>query len=183
MRKGCFVRMVSGFRHTMHTSLPSTFMYTSEHQNRHISGRAMALLGLGAAAGAIGTYLYKKPRLRTRIWHAGSVGKAAKLLTTEIQHDSKEMADTMMSNVSQGVADSLRKTQRALGLRFHRRNTPARAAKTVARQARTEVRHLKETAKTDAKHTAETAKNDLRHAADKAHEAGHRVLDRAATAA
>lgn len=158
-------------------------MHTAQHQYHGMNKRAMLLLGLTAAAGVVGTYLYKKPRLRTRMWHARSVTKAARLLGTEIQHDSKEVADNMMSTMSQGVADGLRKTQRALGLRFHRKAAPVRAARVAAREARKEVRHLKDTAKADAKHVAETAKNDLEDLGEEMHQAGHRVTDSATSAA
>lgn len=158
-----------------------------EERHSSIGGRSIALLGLGtAAAGAMGLYLYRKPRLRSRMRNADSIGEAATLLGKQVREDSANAAGAMMHTMSGGVTRRLRGARRFIGTRFVRGKQSARrktaAAKTAARHAKNETKHLARSAKADARNATEHARLEAEHLKDELNEARDFAAQRTAGA-
>lgn len=63
----------------------------------------MAGLATIAAAGAVGTYLYKKPKLRKDLKKAKSANEAMNLVGHELEHDALMVAGKAMDLGSDGL--------------------------------------------------------------------------------
>lgn len=145
----------------------------SENHRRTPKG-TIALLGAGAAAAGLGAYLYRKPKLRKKMWKAGSVTQAATVMGQEIRQDSAEMADTVVSTMSENVADGLKKVRKGLGSRFLRGR---RVAKNEARHLKSEMKDSKaaiQAAKDEAK---DVARSEAQHLKNETREAAENVKD------
>lgn len=154
------------------------------NNHRFITGRSLPLLGIGTlAAGAMGLYMYRSPRLRKKIRNADTVREAATLITKQVRDDSADMADTMKHTMKGGVSKRLRRTRNFLGSRFLRlkrsaeRKTPAKVA---ARHAKHEAKHMARTAKADARHASEHANIEAQHMMNEMKEAKDLAMNRAA---
>ncbi len=143
------------------------------NSRRFVTPSSLTLLGLGAAAGsALGMYLYKHPKLRKQMKKADSVRDAAGILTTQIKHDTTDMAHEVTATMADGVANGLQQTRDVLGLRFLRRgNKKMTAAKAGARHVKNEVKNIARTAKREATHVAQTAADEAHRVKDEALEA------------
>lgn len=110
------------------------------------SRRSLYLLGIGAGS-ALGTYLYRNPKVRKDLRNAESVGEAANALASHMKEDAMET----MHAVSDSVSDNMKKTRKTLGQRFFGRGKS---------KNRIGLKHLKN----EASHLANVAKNEARHA-------------------
>jgi hypothetical protein len=152
-------------------------MHNATHSSLMPRFRTLGLLGAGVAAAGLGTYIYKKPRLRRKMWRAGSVAGAAMELGQEIRHDSAEVADTVVSTMSQNAADSLRTVRSTLGSRFGRGK---RALKHEARRLKREAKRTGTIAKAEGKLVAATAKHEAKHMRNEVAQSAQRFAEKSA---
>jgi hypothetical protein len=131
-------------------------------------------MGMTAIGGtALGMYLYRHPRLRKKLWHAGSLANAAVILRDSIRHDVKSTADHALSSMAGGIAGGLRTTKRMLGSRLLHRGTRARQE---MRHLRHEARHARAATGRAARHAKETAEQEAAHMLEETREAGTRMV-------
>lgn len=149
------------------------------------TGRSsLPLISIGAlVAGAMGLYLYRRPRLRAKMRNAESMREAASLFTKQVRHDGADAADSMIHTVSSGVSRKLRRTRAFLGRRFmHRKSAVRRGSpiKIAARHAKNEVKHLARAAQADVRHAAKHGQIEAEHLMDEMKEARDLSANRAA---
>lgn len=131
---------------------------------RMLSRNSLYLLGIGAGS-ALGTYLYRNPKVRKDMRKAESVGEAANTLASHMKEDAMET----MHTVSEGVADNMKKTRKTLGQRFFgRRKSNARIG---LKHIKNEAAHLTNVAKNEARHAGGALKNEMARLKNEASEA------------
>lgn len=118
------------------------------------------LLGIGTA-GALGTYLYKKPKLRKKLWKSHSAAEAAAMIGTEMQKDASILAEDVKERASHNrMTNFLSRSKRTLGKRF---GSMKREARHEARTAKTAAKHAKNVAEVEAEHMKDMAKDEAEH--------------------
>lgn len=138
-------------------SLPPTFM-------RMLSRKSLYLLGIGAGS-ALGTYLYRNPKVRKDLRNAESVSEAANTLASHMKEDAMETAHAM----SDSVADNMKKTKKTLGQRFFGRGKSN--ARIGLKHIKNEATHLTNVAKNEARHASGALKNEMSRLKNEAGEA------------
>lgn len=137
-----------------------------------MTSRSLKLLGIGAAASsALGVYLYKHPKLRKQMRKADTVRDAAGILTSQLSHDSADVAKEMVAGMTNGVVEGLSRTRKALGKRFFPAQEKMTPVKAGIKHVKNEVKHMARAAKTEASHARQIAANEISRVKDEAMEA------------